>query len=155
MIFLLNITTFLKMEIGKEKNILIEKKIKPSSEDGEKLKIIKNKLLTIREKRSKPFFDDKTQIDLNAYWLSTLIFVAEVLNNENWRNLVYSNYELIKNLTRDEVFHCYKDKEGIKVFLEDYAYLSQLMINLYEVTGKISFLNDAKKTMQKNLGFIL
>ena len=42
------------------------------------MKKIKNKLLGIREKRPKPFFDDKTQIDLNAYWISVLIFVAEV-----------------------------------------------------------------------------
>ena len=51
--------------------------------------------------------------------------------------------------SNDEVFHCYKDKEGVKVFLEDYVYLSQLMINLYETTGKISYLNDAIKTMNK------
>ena len=37
----------------------------------------------------------------------------------------------------------------MKVFLEDYAYLSQLMINLYEVSGEISFLNDAQKINQK------
>jgi len=131
------------------KNILIEKSAKPLKEDEEKLKIIKNKLLLIREKRPRPFFDDKTQIDLNAYWLTTLIFVAEVLDNETWRKLAQSNYKLIKELTSDGVFHCYKDKEGIKVFLEDYAYLSQLMINLYEVNGEINFLNDAKKIMQK------
>ena len=33
--------------------------------------------------------------------------------------------------------------------MEDYAYFSQLMINLYETTGKISYLNEAKDTMQK------
>ena len=131
------------------KNILIERSTKPSKEDGEKLKMIKNKLLVIREKRPKPFFDDKTQIDLNTYWISTLIFISEVLDKEEWRTLAQLNYKLIKNLTNDEVFHCYKDKEGVKVFLEDYTYLSQLMINLYEVTGKIDFLNDAKKAMQK------
>ena len=131
------------------KNILIEKNIKKSKEDNEKIKKVKNKLLTIRERRPKPFFDDKTQIDLNTSWISTLIFVAEVLDKENWRKLALSNYQLIKNLTSDEVYHCYKDKEGVSVFLEDYAYLSQLMINFYEVTGEIGFLNDAKKTMQK------
>ena len=47
------------------------------------------------------------------------------------------------------MFHCYKNKEGVKVFIEDYAYLSQLMINFYETTGKISFLQEAKKIMQK------
>ena len=131
------------------KNILIEKSIKATKEDGEKLNKIKNKLLNIRNKRILPFFDDKTQIDLNTYWLSTLIFVAEIFDKEDWREISKNNFELIKNQTKDGIFHCYKDKEGVKVFLEDYAYLSQLMINLYETTGNISYLNDAKKTMKK------
>ena len=131
------------------KNILIEKSIKPTKEENEKLKKIKDKLLSIREKRPKPFFDDKTQIDLNAYWISTLIFVAEVFNKEEWKKLSLSNYNLIKNLTKDEIYHCYKDKDGVKVFLDDYAYLAQLMINLYETTGEINYLEDAKKTVQQ------
>ena len=131
------------------KNILIEKSIKPTKEENEKLKKIKNKLLSIREKRPKPFFDDKTQIDLNAYWISTLIFVAEVFNKEEWKKLSLSNYNLIKILTKDEIYHCYKDKDGVKVFLDDYAYLAQLMINLYETTGEINYLEDAKKTVQQ------
>ena len=131
------------------KNILIEKSIKPSKEDNEKLKEIKNKLLNIRKKRSEPFFDNKTQMDLNAYWLSTLIFLAEVFDKDEWRKLTLSNYNTIKNLTNDEVYHCYKDKEGVKVFLDDYTYLAQSMINLYEVSGEVSFLNEAKKMVQK------
>ena len=131
------------------KNILVEKSVKPGKEDSEKLKKIKSKLLSVREKRSKPFFDDKTQIDLNSYWLSTLIFVAEVLDKDDWRKIALSNYNIIKKLTDDEIYHCYKDKEGVKVFLEDYTYLSQMMIDLYEVTGKTDFLNNAKKIMQK------
>ena len=130
------------------KNILIEKSAKPNRDDSEKLKKIKNKLLNIREKRPKPFFDDKTQIDLNAYWLSTLIFVAEVFEKDEWKELALSKYNIIKNLTKDGVYHCYKDKEGVKVFLEDYAYLTQLMINFYEVTGDNKFLDDAKKLAQ-------
>jgi len=131
------------------KNILIEKSIKPTKEENEKLKKIKNKLLGIREKRPKPFFDDKTQIDLNAYWISTLIFVAEVFNKEEWKKLSLLNYNLIKNLTKDEIYHCYKDKDGVKVFLDDYAYLTQLMINFYETTGEINYLDDAKKIVQQ------
>jgi len=131
------------------KNILIEKSIKPTKEENEKLKKIKNKLLAVREKRPKPFFDDKTQIDLNAYWISTLIFVAEVFNKEEWKKLSLSYYNLIKNLTKDEIYHCYKDKVGVKVFLDDYVYLSQLMINFYETTGEINYLDDAKKIVQQ------
>ena len=114
-----------------------------------KIKKIKNKLLNIREKRPKPFFDDKTQMDLNAYWLSTLIFVSEIFDREDWKKLALSNYEIIKNLTKEEIYHCYKDKEGVKVFLDDYAYLAQLMINFYEITGENTFLVDAKKVVQK------
>ena len=131
------------------KNILIEKTIKPIQEDYEKLKKLKNKLLDMRQKRILPFFDDKTQIDLNAYWLSTLNFVAEVLDKEDWRKITVDNFQLIKNQTKEEIFHCYKDKEGVKVFLEDYVYLAQSMINLYETTGKISYLNESIKTMGK------
>jgi len=131
------------------KNILIEKSIKPTKEEDEKLKKIKNKLLAVREKRPKPFFDDKTQIDLNAYWISILIFVSEVFNKEEWKKLSLSNYNLIKNLTKDEIYHCYKDKDGVKVFVDDYAYLAQLMINIYETTGEINYLDDAKKIVQQ------
>jgi uncharacterized protein YyaL (SSP411 family) len=131
------------------KNILIEKSIKPGKEEVEKLKKIKDKLLKVREKRQKPFFDDKTQIDLNAYWTSTLLFVAEVFEKDEWRKLALQNYNTIKNLTEDEVYHSYKDKEGVKVFVDDYAYLVQLMINLYEITGKKTYLNNAKDLAQK------
>ena len=131
------------------KNILVEKSIKPFKEDFEKLKKIKDKLLNIRNQRTLPFFDDKTQIDLNSYWLSTLIFVAEIFKRDDWKKIADDDYKIIKNLTKEEIFHCYKDKEGVKVFLEDYVYLSQLMINFYEITGEISFLSEAKEKMQK------
>ena len=127
----------------------MKKVLNLTKEENEKLKKIKNKLLNIREKRPKPFFDDKTQIDLNAYWTSTLLFVAEVFDKEEWKKLALKNYNIIKNLTKDEVYHCYKDKEGVKVFLDDYAYLIQLMINFYEITGEINYLNDAKEMAQK------
>ena len=131
------------------KNILIEKSIIPSKEESKKLKNLKRKLLDIRIKRPKPFFDDKTQIDLNAYWISTLIFVAEIFKNEEWKKLSLYYFNLINNLTKDEIYHCYKDKDGVKVFLDDYAYLGQLMINFYETTGKVMYLDEAKKIIEK------
>ena len=131
------------------KNILIEKSITPAKEESEKLKNLKEKLLNVREKRPKPFFDDKTQIDLNSYWLSVLIFVAEIFDKEDWKKLALSKFNMIKNLTKDEVYHCYKDIHGVKVFLDDYVYLTQAMINFYEVTGQNIYLEDAKKIAQK------
>ena len=131
------------------KNILIEKSIQPSKIEYEKLKKIKNKLLDSREKRPKPFFDNKTQIDLNAYWISTLIFISEILNRKDWKELSLSYFNSITDLTKDEIYHCYKDKVGVKVFLDDYAYLAQLMVNLYETTGKAFYLDKAKKIIDQ------
>ena len=56
------------METGREK--LYSRKKKPPKE-------ILKKLLEIRSKRKKPFFDDKTQLDLNALWISALVAANE------------------------------------------------------------------------------
>ena len=40
---------------------------------------ILKKLLEIRSKRKKPFFDDKTQLDLNCLWISALISADDIL----------------------------------------------------------------------------
>ena len=61
------------------KIILIEKE-KPEKE------IIK-KLLEIRLKRKKPFFDDKIQLDLNCLWISSLISADEILPNNGYLKL--------------------------------------------------------------------
>ena len=63
-----------------KKNILIEKEKKPTDE------IIK-KLLEIRSKRTKPFFDDKTQLDLNCLWISSLVAASEILPERGYLNL--------------------------------------------------------------------
>ena len=34
-----------------------------------------------REKRNKPFFDDKSQTDLNVFWIKALINASEVLED--------------------------------------------------------------------------
>ena len=81
--------------------------------------------------------------------------LQKIFEKDEWRKLALQNYNTIKNLTKDEVYHCYKDKEGVKVFLDDYAYLAQLMINFYELTAEITYLNNARKYSTKNLGFIL
>ena len=40
---------------------------------------IKKKLFDIRSKRKKPYFDDKTQLDLNCLWISSLVTAHEIL----------------------------------------------------------------------------
>ena len=61
------------------KIILIEKE-KPSKE-------ILRKLLEIRSKRKKPFFDDKTQLDLNCLWISSLVATHQILPDKEYLKL--------------------------------------------------------------------
>ena len=46
-----------------------------------------NKLLKIRSKRNKPFFDDKTQLDLNCLWISSLVAAHDILPDEGYLKL--------------------------------------------------------------------
>ena len=71
------------------KIILIEKE-KP-------LKDIIDKLLEIRSKKAKPFFDDKTQLDLNCLWISSLISADEVLPGKGYLKLAEEFFIKIEN----------------------------------------------------------
>ena len=59
--------------------------------EGEQTKItqIEEKLIQERSKRVRPFFDDKSQTDLNAFILDTLIGSAIELGDNNLKNDVY------------------------------------------------------------------
>ena len=66
------------------KTILVEKKIPP--------KEIIDKLLKIRSNKKKPFFDSKTQLDLNCLWISALISAHDILPKNNYLKLAEDFY---------------------------------------------------------------
>ena len=127
-------------------NILVENKENKLSE--EEIKICteaERSLLKEREKRIKPFFDDKVQTDLNCYWLYTNIYSSLYLNDEILYKKTVSSINNIKDKLKDNIFHCYnKNKEEVDVFLEDYAYFSLLLISLYEI-------NNDKASLEKSI----
>ena len=127
-------------------NILVENKENKLSE--EEIKICteaERSLLKEREKRIKPFFDDKVQTDLNCYWLYTNIYSSLYLNDEILYKKTISSINNIKDQLKNNIFHCYnKNKEEVDVFLEDYAYFSLLLISLYEI-------NNDKASLEKSI----
>jgi uncharacterized protein YyaL (SSP411 family) len=70
------------------KIILVEKKKAP--------KIVLEKLLEVRLKKNKPFFDDKTQLDLNCLWISGLVAAHEVLPEKGYLKLAESFFVTIQ-----------------------------------------------------------
>ena len=127
-------------------NILVENKESKLSEEEIKICTQAEKsLLKEREKRIKPFFDDKVQTDLNCYWLYTNIYSSLYLNDEILYKKTISSINNIKDQLKNNIFHCYnKNKEEVDVFLEDYAYFSLLLISLYEI-------NNDKASLEKSI----
>ena len=116
------------------KNILVESKQELTNEENDKIIEIEKKLIQERQKRIKPFFDDKSQTDLNAFVLDALINASIVLENENLKKEVFNTLKILNDKLSNKIYHCYDSKE-IDVFLEDYAYYAMLLITLYEVDG--------------------
>ena len=123
-------------------NILVEKNL-ILDEDKYNLDRIKNKLLDVREKRIKPFFDDKSQTDLNAYMLQVLLKTSVNLDDEDLKSKTIETIEILNKKLNQKIIHCYENKE-IETFLEDYVYYALLMITLYEV-------NADKKALEKSI----
>ena len=130
------------------KNILIETKNKLSEEEQNKIKKIEEVLVKERNKRVKPFFDDKSQTDLNAFILDTLISASIVLEDNNLKNEALETIKILNEKLSNKIYHCY-DSSEIDVFLEDYVYYAMLLITLYEVDGDEKALEKSTTIMKE------
>ena len=133
-----DITDFFEIdEKGNWENkiILVEKK-KASKE-------VLEKLLEIRLKKNKPFFDDKTQLDLNCMWISGLIAAHEILPERGYLKLAESFFTIIeKNYLKKNIQHSYSKEI---VFLEDYAFLINALNDLSDKTMNFKYKDLANK----------
>tara|TARA_B100001093_G_scaffold518195_1_gene602225 strand:+ start:948 stop:2504 length:1557 start_codon:yes stop_codon:yes gene_type:complete len=122
------------------KIILKEKKIASKS--------VISELNKLREKKNKPFFDNKIQLDLNCLWISALISTEKILP-KNDHLLIAENY--YKNLEKlfFEGNNLYHTNSKNSVFLEDYAYAIAMLLDLSEQTLKPHYLFKAKDLCKK------
>jgi len=130
------------------KNILVETKNKLNEEEQNKIKKIEEVLVQERNKRVKPFFDDKSQTDLNAFILDTLISASIVLEDNNLKNEALETIKILNEKLSNKIYHCY-DSSEIDVFLEDYVYYAMLLITLYEVDGDEKALEKSTTIMKE------
>ena len=130
------------------KNILVESKNELNEVEQTKITQIEEKLIQERSKRVRPFFDDKSQTDLNAFILDTLIGSSIVLGDNDLKNEAMSTLEIINKKLSNKIYHCY-DSTEIDAFLEDYVYYAMLLVTLYEVNGDEKSLEKAINTMKE------
>ena len=108
------------------------------------------KLLFIeREKRSKPRVDDKTLTSWNAIMLKGFVDAYKAFGNKSYLETALKNAAFIlKNLwaTDGNLWHTYKNKKSsINGYLEDYCFVIEAFISLYEVTLDENWLHHAKQ----------
>ena len=126
----------IKPEGNWENKIILVEKEKPTED-------ILNKLLKIRSKREKPFFDDKTQLDLNCLWISSLVTANEILPDKGYLKLAEEFFSMIeKKYIQNKIYHSYSKDI---VFIEDYAFLINALNDLYDKTMSFKYKDLAKK----------
>ncbi len=132
-------------------NILSEKNnVKLNDKEMADLTNAKIILESERNKRTKPFFDEKVQTDLNCFWLYSNLYSSLILDDTQLYNeTIKSSQKLIRRFNKT-VYHC-NDKVDIEinVFLEDYSYLCLLLITLYELENDNNSLNLCQILMSK------
>jgi uncharacterized protein YyaL (SSP411 family) len=105
-------------------------------------------LAELKKDRKKPFFDKKTQLDLNCLWTSALISSHNALPNEGYLKKAEDNFIKIEKFffNEKELFH---SNSKSTVFLEDYAYAISMLLDLSDATFKINYLMKAKDLCKK------
>ena len=111
-----------------------------------RLERIRVVLFDERKKRIHPYKDDKVLTDWNGLMIAALAKAGRAFDDADYTKAAASAAEFIKkNMTRDdELLHRYRNGvAGIDANADDYAFLIWGLIELYEATFDIEYLQDA------------
>lgn len=107
-----------------------------------------SKLLNVRNKRIRPSVDDKILLSWNALMTKGYIDAYFAFGNPEYLEVALKNARLMeKNMIRQDgrLWRNYKDgKASTGAFLDDYALLADVFIQLYQATFDIAWLDKAK-----------
>ncbi len=102
-----------------------------------------SQLIEIRKTRKKPFFDKKNQLDQNCLWVSSLVSLNSIMPNKGFLKKAENFYEKIEKKFSDKnIFHSYSENTS---FIEDYAFLIQCLLDLFDATMNPKYRLLAKK----------
>lgn len=119
------------------------------SEDDflKKLESIRKKLFDYREKRIHSYKDDKILTDWNGLMISAFAKAAQAFNNETYSNAATKAYSFIEKYLSNKdgrLIHRFREGEsGLPAHIDDYAFMINALIDLYETTFEIKYLKRA------------
>lgn len=118
-----------------------------------RLKEAKEKLLQAREKRVKPFRDEKIITSWNGLMIGALAYVYQVFGREADYQLARGAAEFILGSLRlpdGSLARIYKDGQAkVEAMLDDYAFLAQGLITLYEADFNQMWLRRSLELMER------
>jgi uncharacterized protein YyaL (SSP411 family) len=133
------------------KNILNVKNAVVASEDAaiaHRFSDARAKLFDERENRIKPHRDEKVLTAWNGLMLSAFADAAAVLGSNDYLEVAKRNAEFIlTELQKDgRLLRTWKDGAAkLNAYIEDYANVADGLMILYQTTGEISYLAEAKR----------
>ena len=117
------------------------------ADDDAKLAAMRAKLLKARDKRVRPGWDDKVLADWNGLMISALAGASQTFGRAEWLAAAERAYAFVKkSMTKKGRLH--HAARGGKITAPatsaDYANMIAAALTLHQVTGKASFLKDAR-----------
>jgi uncharacterized protein len=139
------------------KNILIERHTiaetakhfrKTEEEIGKLLAKCRAKLFSIRAKRSRPHLDDKIIAAWNGLMISAYARAAQVIDEPRYLEIATRAAKFLRtNLYEEKSKLLYRNYRGgrsdIEAFADDYAFVIQGLLDLYEVSFDVDWLKFA------------
>lgn len=117
-----------------------------------KLGNMREKLFTHRENRVRPHLDDKTLTDWNGLMIAALAIASKVFNEKRYSQAAAKAADFILEKMADNsgnLLHRYRDGDAaIDGMLDDYAFFTWGLLELYEATFEIKYLKEAIRLME-------
>ncbi len=116
----------------------------------------KEKLLLARNDRPRPHLDDKILTSWNGLMISALSKASKTLQNTVYLEAAVKAADFILAVlyreAEDRLFRRYrKGRTGIEGKADDYAFLIQGLLDLYEASSEYRYLSYAMKLMEKQI----
>jgi uncharacterized protein YyaL (SSP411 family) len=135
------------------KNILhLNKSISWEESSSLEVKNISKKLLQFREQRERPFKDDKVLTAWNGLMISAMAKAAQVLQDDRYLRAAKRSAQFIKTnmYENGKLARRFRDNEAkFTASLDDYAYLIQGLVDLYETDFDEQWLGWANVLQKK------
>ena len=146
----------------RDKNILIQRHTlaetarhfgKTPEEVEKSLAHSREKLFSIRAKRPRPHLDDKIIAAWNGLMISAYARAAQVLDEPRYLEIAARAANFVRSHLWDDahktLFRSYREgRSGIEGFADDYAFLVQGLLDLYEASFNVEWLKFATQLQE-------